>query len=43
MPRLTEPELRAAMERVDPELRRLLIWLVTGQTVPAEAARNGLV
>lgn len=35
MPRLTEPEVKAAMERCPPELHRLLAWLVSGQIVTA--------
>jgi hypothetical protein len=41
MPRLTEPELRAAMEKTPPELHRLLVWLVTGNIPPSGSARNG--
>lgn len=37
---LTEPELRAALARCDPEDRALLVWLATGKTVPASTV-NG--
>lgn len=40
MGRLTETEMRAAMERLPRELHPLLLWLVTGQHVTG-SARNG--
>ena len=38
MTRMTEPEVKAALERVPPELRRLFIWLVSGQTVTGKTS-----
>lgn len=37
---LTEPEVRAALDRCPKELHPLLIWLATGKTAPASAV-NG--
>lgn len=37
---ITETEMRAAMDRLPPELHRLLAWLVTG-SAPSGSARNG--
>lgn len=44
---MSEPEVRAAIERIPPDLRALFLWLATGKTAsltPAPAkgdARNG--
>ncbi len=41
MTRITEPEMRTALERCPPELHRLLVWLCTGKTVSPAGAVNG--
>lgn len=41
MARLTEPEMRAALEKCPPELHRLLVWLATGKLLPPGSAVNG--
>ena len=39
--RLTEQELRTALEKCPKELQPLLVWLVTGKTLPPGNPRNG--
>jgi hypothetical protein len=36
----TQADVRAALERVPPDLHRLLFWLVTGREMPVDA-KNG--
>jgi hypothetical protein len=38
---MTEPDVRAALERCPRELHPLLLWLVTGQTPTGRSAING--
>lgn len=40
MTRLTEPEVKAALDRIPREYHRLLLWLITGQQVTG-TTKNG--